>query len=56
MEDYITKKYDEAALNHLRRQILKEVRTLMRKLTHINWIKQTHLTLLPYSKLTFRLL
>ena len=25
MEDYITKKYDEAALNHLRRQILKEV-------------------------------
>ena len=25
MEDYITKKYDEAALNHLQRQILKEV-------------------------------
>ena len=25
MEDYITKKYDEAALNRLRRQILKEV-------------------------------
>ena len=24
-EDYITKKYDEVALNHLRRQILKEV-------------------------------
>ena len=25
MEDYMTKKYDEAALNHLRRQVLKEV-------------------------------